>query len=234
MKKSFSLGAATGLMLGLGIVGINSAQAAPPSTTMYIEGTLGRATIQDVDTNTYSGTSDGITFTDLRGTLDYNEPTYWGLEFGAYNLIDAPVRLGISINTLRAKFQSATISGSLSDGTTTYTGPISLTRSDLTDIGLDLDSRINLYSLNGYYDFPTGSAWRPYLGFGIGWADIKSAQDEEFMYSLHAGVNYDINPRVYIGARVGWYHIEGPTDKTGIRFDSVKTTTVGATLGYRF
>jgi opacity protein-like surface antigen len=233
MKKSFSLGAAAGLVIGLGIVGANNAHAAPP-TTMYLEGNLGRTYIKDVDTNTYSGATNGLTFTDLRGTLDYNEPTYWGLEFGFNNLAQAPIRLGLSVNTLKTKFQSATISGSVTDGTTTYTGPVSVSRGDLAGIGLDLDNRINLYSFNGYYDFPTGTPWKPYLGLGIGWADIKNAKDEEFMYSLHAGVNYDINPRVYIGARIGWYHIEGPTDKTGVDFDNVKATTVGATLGYRF
>lgn len=233
MKNFLKIRVAIGVAMGMGIVAANAAPATQ-ATTMYLEGNLGGAYIKDVDTNTYSGVSNGVTFTNLRGTLDYNEPTYGGIEFGFRNVADPSIRIGFSANTLKAKFQSATISGSISDGTTTYTGPVSVSNADLVGIGVDFDNRINLYSFNAYYDFSTNTVWTPFLGIGLGWADIENAKDNEFMYSLHAGITYDINPRVYVGARLGWYHIEGPTDRLGVSFENLKATTFGFTLGYRF
>lgn len=209
----------------------NAAVAAEPP--YYIEANVGQTNISNVKTERYSGSINSYTW-DASANIDYNKPTYWGFEIGANKPGDLPLRLGFAYTTMKAKFRQATLSGSISDGINTYSGSIPITRADLADLGLDFDNRINIYSVNAYYDFDTKSALRPYVGFGVGLADIQHAEDNEFVYSLHAGLNYDISKSTYLGARVGWYRISGPTDKLGVAYESVKATTYGINVGYRY
>ena len=39
----------------------------------YLEGNIGSYDLDTVNTNTYSGTASGITFSNLKGDLDYDE-----------------------------------------------------------------------------------------------------------------------------------------------------------------
>jgi opacity protein-like surface antigen len=213
------------------VISSNAALAAEPQ--FYIEGNVGQADIGSVKTSRYTGSVNGYTW-DASASIDYNKPTYWGFEIGANKPGDLPLRLGFAYTTMKAKFRQASLTGSVSDGNTTYSGSVPMTRADLGDLGLDFDNRINIYNINAYYDFDTKSAVRPYIGFGLGFADIENAEDNEFTYSLHAGLNYDISKSTYIGARVGWYRISGPTDKLGIAYDDITTTTYGVTVGYRY
>jgi opacity protein-like surface antigen len=213
------------------VISSNAALAAEPQ--FYIEGNVGQADIGSVKTSRYTGSVNGYTW-DASASIDYNKPTYWGFEIGANKPGDLPLRLGFAYTTMKAKFRQASLTGSVSDGNTTYSGSVPITRADLGDLGLDFDNRINIYNINAYYDFDTKSAVRPYIGFGLGFADIENAEDNEFTYSLHAGLNYDISKSTYIGARVGWYRISGPTDKLGIAYDDITTTTYGVTVGYRY
>jgi len=64
----------------------------------YFEGNIGRYDLDTVNTNTYSGTSSGITFSSLRGDLDYDEDYALGFELGMR--INDNVRLGISYTDL--------------------------------------------------------------------------------------------------------------------------------------
>jgi len=61
--------------------------------------------------------------------------------------------------------------------------------------------------LNGYFDIPTGSKWRPYLGGGIGFANVSyndivlrgalvvNDDDTVFAYQAKAGISYAFSPR---------------------------------------
>ena len=62
----------------------------------------------------------------------------------------------------------------------------------------------NYLMINGYYDFPTGSAITPYLGAGIGYADaditfnpsgidIVDDSDSTFAYQLTAGAEFAVS-----------------------------------------
>ena len=60
--------------------------------------------------------------------------------------------------------------------------------------------------LNGYYDIPTDSKWRPYLGGGIGFANVSyndvtlrgalviNDDDTVFAYQAKAGIAYSFSP----------------------------------------
>lgn len=63
------------------------------------------------------------------------------------------------------------------------------------------------FMVNGYYDFSFGSKWKPYIGGGVGFAnvdfhDLSAAgvlvtddDDTVFSYQLKAGVAYEFTPR---------------------------------------
>lgn len=58
--------------------------------------------------------------------------------------------------------------------------------------------------LNGYYDFRRGSAWQPYVGAGVGVAQVRTSggtalvhgEDTRFAYQLKAGVSHPFNDRL--------------------------------------
>lgn len=69
------------------------------------------------------------------------------------------------------------------------------------------------YMINGYYDFSTGTAFKPYVSVGAGMARVKvvqkdysdrsndySGSENTFAYSFGAGVSYDVTDDVAIDA----------------------------------
>lgn len=56
--------------------------------------------------------------------------------------------------------------------------------------------------LNGYYDFETGTRFKPFVGAGVGLGQVKldggAAEDDDtgFAYQLQTGVAYPINDRL--------------------------------------
>ena len=93
---------------------------------------------------------------------------------------------------------------------------------------------MRIFSINGYYDFDFGSAFTPYLGVGIGLADIENAKDIEFALNLSVGVNYAITQRAYLGVKGEYHRISGPTDKMGFDYDTIQAFSGLVTVGYRF
>jgi opacity protein-like surface antigen len=58
--------------------------------------------------------------------------------------------------------------------------------------------------LNGYYDFLPGSAWQPYVGAGVGVAQVRTSggtlaphgNDTRFAYQFKVGVSHPFNDRL--------------------------------------
>ena len=81
-----------------------------------------------------------------------------------------------------------------------------------------LEVGMQSYMVNGYYDFSTGTAFKPYVSVGAGMARVKmhardlfddsgnyvnevdSASENTFAYSFGAGVSYDVTDDVAIDA----------------------------------
>jgi hypothetical protein len=61
-------------------------------TKGYIEGQISYNKVQDVDTKTYSGTSGGLTFTNLKGKLEYDSNFGYGVEVGVSEFLNKNVR----------------------------------------------------------------------------------------------------------------------------------------------
>ena len=97
--------------------------------------------------------------------------------------------------------------------------------------------------VNGYYDFLPGSAWRPFVGAGVGLGQVKVSggpqrgDDTGFAYQLQAGVQHPINDRVtaqvayrYLGinnVRIG----SGPRALNGDYHDQALTVGVSYKFG---
>ena len=158
------------------------------------------------------------------------------MEIGVGDFGVRDLRLGLSAKQLKAELNSVTISGTITDGTTTLTGPATLSRADLDTIGegRTFDNRVRIFSINGYYDFDFGSAFTPYLGVGIGLADIENAKDNEFALNLSVGVNYAITQRAYLGVKGEYHRISGPTSKVGEDYDTIQAFSGLVIVGYRF
>jgi OOP family OmpA-OmpF porin len=98
--------------------------------------------------------------------------------------------------------------------------------------------------LNGYYDFLPDSAWRPFLGAGIGAAQVKVEHDgvaphgdkSVFAYQIHAGISHPFNDQ--LTGELAYHYLGAPS----VKFDtapkhvdgdfSASLVTVG--LRYRF
>jgi len=199
----------------------------------YFEGNIGRYDLDTVNTNTYSGTSSGITFSSLRGDLDYDEDYALGFELGMR--INDNVRLGISYADLDLSFEGATVSGSATDGTTTINASARVTAADVNSLGLSWDNDADVYMLNAYYDFNNVHAkYIPFVGVGIGQADISNANDDETALSLAAGVNMDLENNMYAGLKLMLTQIDGPTDGLGITYEDIDVTSLHFMIGYKF
>jgi outer membrane protein OmpA-like peptidoglycan-associated protein len=80
--------------------------------------------------------------------------------------------------------------------------------------GSDGKGNVQAYDLmaNGYYDIKTGTAWTPYLGLGLGGADVQNNKirnssgnltkdsDVVFAYQGIAGVSYALNDHLALNA----------------------------------
>jgi opacity protein-like surface antigen len=202
----------------------------------YIEGQLGYANLNDVDSKTVS---DSIGNVRLSGKLknNYDSDATYGFEIGAKNVGIENLRLGASYSRAEFDFKSAGLTGTISTdaGSTTISG--SASRSQLGSYASTLDAKLNLYMLNAYYDFKNSSAFTPFIGAGIGFADIKNTKDNEFAFSLNAGGKYNINDNLYLGAKGSYVRVNGPTiqvDGGDYGLEDVDLWKAEALLGYQF
>jgi opacity protein-like surface antigen len=102
---------------------------------------------------------------------------------------------------------------------------------DLDEISGDVNS--NSFMLNGIYWFsPMGAngAWQPFVGAGLGWANIDESTDEigsfqrdnALAYQAIGGVAYNVTPAWTMTGEVRWYGTDsGRLDgDDGISFDT--------------
>jgi opacity protein-like surface antigen len=202
------------------VVGITS-QAM--SFDPYIEGQIGTVGLSDVDTKSFSGTTGGVTFTNVKGTLAFNNSLVVGAEAGIKEIGKSNFRLGLGYNRFTAKVDSLTVS---SGTTSASTSDPALLKALETDVGL--------FTANAYYDFISKSRLTPYVGIGVGLADIQGTKDNEFALSLAAGLNFDLTEKTYLGVKGNYYRVAGPTNTAGLEYDTIKAYSLMATLGYRF
>jgi opacity protein-like surface antigen len=200
----------------------------------YIEGQINYTKVKDVDTKTYTGTGGGVTFTNVNGKLEYDTDIGYGIEVGIREFLNKNLRLGISYLANKIELKKATGSGTASQGGTTINFAISASRADLKSVGLDFDNDAKNYSLNAYYDFDNLNGITPFVGIGLGKADIQNAKDKEFSKSLYLGARYFVDKNLYIGGKGTYSMIDGPEDGFGIKYEDISVYVVTLGVGYQF
>jgi len=98
---------------------------------------------------------------------------------------------------------------------------------------------------NGYYDFDTGGPIKPYIGAGLGFAQVslsnatvngRSLVDDEdlvFAYQAMAGVGYQVNPKgtLFLGYR--YFAVDDPSFNSAIGPVQSEMATHNVEVGYR-
>jgi len=107
-----------------------------------------------------------------------------------------------------------------------------------------IDGEVSSWGLmvNVYYDFDTGSAIKPFVGAGIGFANVdlelegESDDDNVFAYQAMAGVGFAVSKAVTLDLQYRFYATDDPSYKfEGMGVDSeYMTHNVMAGLRFNF
>jgi opacity protein-like surface antigen len=200
------------------------------SEEFYIEGQVNYNQVDDVDTKTYSGTAGGLTFSNLKSSNEYDSDIGLGFEVGVTN-DGSNIRFGLSYSESKIELKKTTMSLGTVDG---VAGSLSITPADWSTVGVSFDNDVKSYSLNAYYDFKTNRTFTPYVGVGLGQADIENANDKEVSKSLYLGGRHSVNDQMYVGLKGAYTMIDGPTDKLGLSYDDITHKSVSLIIGYNF
>ncbi len=215
------------------LLALISSSALAAELKPYLEGQLGFASLDDVDTK-LNGAIGGGTAT-ASAKIKYDHSVSGGFEIGANNVGIENLRIGASYN--RMKFDMDKVTGSITTtGVTgfdngTLTGDITST---VRSAGISLDNSVNLYMANAYYDIKNASAFTPFVGLGMGMANIQNAKDNEFAWSASVGGKYNIDKNMYLGLKGSYTSVNGITDKIGLEYKDMDAYSAHALLGYQF
>jgi opacity protein-like surface antigen len=201
----------------------------------YIEGQLGWSNLNDVDTKaTNLPISDAATAS-ATAKIKYDNSVSGGFEIGANHVGIENLRIGVSFNRMKFDMEKVTGSLALSAAEGEAIPPIT---GDITEavrsLGVNLDNSVKLYMANAYYDIKNASAFTPFIGFGVGMADIKNAKDNEFAWSASVGGKYNIDKNMYLGLKGSYTSVNGITDKIGLEYKDMDAYSAHALLGYQF
>jgi len=202
------------------------------SAGLYIEGQIMQNNVNTVETDAYSGTVSGVTFTNLKGKLDYKSKEATGLELG-YKVNDH-FRIGLQFTEFQLDFSKGSITGTATDGNTTISAAANVTEADVTALGLKFDNNVSFFVINSYYDFKKIGSFTPFAGLGIGSANISNATQQELAFSFTGGLSYDISDKLYLGTRVSYVRVDALEDTLGIKYQAPVIISSAITLGYRF
>ncbi|ELM3723347.1 porin family protein [Edwardsiella piscicida] len=123
-----------------------------------------------------------------------------------------------------------------------YTFRANATSGHTNDAAETNDSRLGLQTLmvNGYYDIKTGTPFTPYVGAGIGYANVSLKNDmngdnvqsnsNNFAWSVGTGVIYNVNERLDLD--LGYKYLDAGKASAGN--SQAKVTTHDVTLGVNY
>ena len=110
------------------------------------------------------------------------------------------------------------------------------------------NARAHTMLLNGYYDIPTGSKLRPYVGGGLGlaWIDGNLTSSRpiasftvidgtSFAYQLKGGVQYEVTKKGNVFGELKYFSISSYTARQGnnTNIDISSSNSFGFAVGYR-
>jgi opacity protein-like surface antigen len=155
----------------------------------YIEGSLGYAKTDDAR----------ISFIDDNGTTanyraNYDNDINYGVEIGVKNLLHPNIRLGAQY--IKYQFDQKSGINTLADGTTEADDELA-------------KMKANVYLVNAYYDFNNATKLTPFVGLGMGTADVDGNKDNEFSWAAHLGGRYNFDDNLYLGLKGSYLRING-------------------------
>jgi len=206
---------------------VPSLAAAQEQRTVYLEGAVGAAFTQTVNTKPFSFSDPMNSFTGT-AALDYGTQFTVGGEIGL-TFFNGRVRTGVSYDYANATVHSANLVGTLNG--VPVSGPFS--RAALGTVASDFDNTVQIVAVNAYYNLlPADAQVQPYIGVGFGSGKIQTAESNEFVVTGTLGARVRVSDRIYLGARYRFNHIEGITDVLGIKYNPIEFHTVSAILGF--
>ena len=229
MSKFLSAAAVAALIIS------SPAVAQEIKLTPYVEGQISRMMIDDVDANTTVRAGGFNAALALAG--EYEDDTAFGAEVGISGIGGTGFRAGLGFTKFDAELEAVNLTANnFRYNGVAIPGALSgrVTADQLRAAGADIGEEVKVFSVNAYYDFDLGSNFKPYLGLGVGMADIENMKDNELALSSYAGVNYAVTENLYAGLRASIHHVEGGEDEVGIIYDDIRTYSVGAVIGYKF
>lgn len=205
----------------------------------YLEGQAGIAVLSDRDSKpvTGSGTVNGspVSYTNFVTNLTNDAGPAYGAEIGIRNLLNTRVRLGLAWTTFHQKVHDVKGTGAFTTTGGTYSLGAGSTppTSALLAAGIDYDNRINIYTANAYYDFRPVMWHRPYVGLGIGTADIENSKKGNLTLTGSVGTQVTITRNLYAGVKLTGYWIKGQKDGL-IDYKPLTVGTAMFTTGVHF
>ena len=198
----------------------------------YIEGQVTRFNPSKVDSKTYNTQNFVIPGLAASGNLveKYGKDTAVGLEVGIK--FKKNNRIAFSYTKPQFKLKTLGITGNI--GTLPVNATVSRTTMGTVIPEDTFDNDVKLFMLNYYYDFNFNESFVPFLGVGAGLADFSNGESKELTRSLYGGAKYYFNEIIYVGAKLSYTTISGPTDKNSIKYDSVDSTAGSVLLGFEF
>lgn len=112
---------------------------------------------------------------------------------------------------------------------------ITYRENDLSDFVGDVNSLA--FMINGYYDFRTGTNWVPYIGGGVGYANVEldsgvAEDDDVFAYQAGLGIAYEMSPNFAVSLDYRFFGTEEP-EFLGAKYDYLNSSIM-AGLRYTF
>ena len=221
------------------VTGTACAQERITLPRFYLEGQVGGVSMVDLSSKplTGNGTVNGgaVSYNNLTLSQSTDTAMSYGAEFGLRNLFNSRFRLGLSWVGFKQKINDVSGTGAFTTTGGTYTlGAGSIPpNSALVAAGIHYDNRINIFTANAYYDFRQVMWHRPFIGFGVGTADIEHSTKKSLTMTGSVGTQVNITSNIYAGVKLTGYWIKGPKDGL-IDYKPITAGTALFTTGVHF
>ncbi len=206
---------------------------------LYLEGQVGGVALGDLESKPLTGTSivngSSVTYNNLKLNQTADPAMAYGGEIGIRNLLNTRFRLGFAWVGFTQKIKDISGAGGFTTTGGTYTLGAGSTppNSALLAAGVHFDNRLNIYTANAYYDFRQVMWHRPFIGLGVGTADIEHSAKKNLTVSGTVGTQVNITRNIYAGVKLTAYWIKGPKDGM-IDYKPLTAGTVMFTTGVHF
>ncbi len=217
----------------MAIIALGSASTAHAANG-FLEIQVGASVVQDLDIKGAVSTGVDVAGVVSNGQAVFETGRLYGVEGGIRNIevLGAPgFRVGVSWQRVTSDLDE--LEASVSGGVELPAGRYGISRSDLDDIGLNFDAQVDLIALNVGYEFLAGSTFAPFVGVGVGRADIENA-DTEIGYKVYAGVMYRFSDTVDFALRWDFLTVDEVEDSLGLKYDAAEVHSVSATVAVDF